>query len=115
MDSDNYTIVISLAEIQHDVLYSVNVTPAALAIQCDDNATFNLMLSYGSAYYVVVMATNTLCRSNVSSATALGWINLDYMYTFRAKHGETECSQASTSVVMGLCIVHRYPVYYYIL
>ena len=30
-NSDNYTVVITLAEVQLDVLYSVNITPAALS------------------------------------------------------------------------------------
>ena len=76
-NSDNYTVVISLAEVQHDVLYSVNATPDALAIHCTDNSTFNLTLSYGSAYYVIVMATSTLCWS-ISASSYLGWINIEY-------------------------------------
>ena len=86
-NSDNYTVVISfkLAEVQYDVLYSVNVTPAALAIHCHDNTTFNVMLSYGNAYYVVVTATSTLCRS-ISASLHLGWISIDY--TVETMYGE---------------------------
>ena len=75
-NSDNYTVVITLVEVQNDVLYSVNITPDALEIQCYDN-NINLTLSYGSAYYVIVMATSALCRS-ISSSSHLGWISIDY-------------------------------------
>ena len=87
-NSDNYTAVITLAEVQHDVLYNVNITPDALDIHCSGNSTFILTLSYGSAYYVVVMATSALCRSDVSSSTVLGWINVNYARTVETMYGE---------------------------
>ena len=78
MKVDNrYTLAVNLAEVHHNVLYNVSITPEPQAMSFIDNSTVHITLSYGSVYYVVVVATSTLCR-NVSMSTVLGWIRNDY-------------------------------------
>ena len=97
MEVDNrYTLAINIAEVHDNVLYNITVTPEPQAVNFIDNSTVHLTLSYGSVYYVVVVATSTLCK-NVSMSTVLGWIRNDYDVIVH--YGECICAYAHIKLV----------------